>query len=74
MERLSHEEQQAAQEERSHRRAWKLEQFDADGDGKLTGEEKERAEAARKKHHKRHRHAPGHQPAVDHHDNAPQEP
>jgi len=67
----SKEERKAAKEKRSQQRAQDLEQFDADGDGKLTGEERQKANAARKKRRGR---GPGNRPAVDQPGNAPQEP
>jgi hypothetical protein len=42
-----------------------LERFDADGDGQLTAEEREQAQAARRMHHERRGRGPGNRPAVD---------
>jgi hypothetical protein len=50
-----------------------LEEFDANGDGKLTGDEKKQADAARKKRSKRRGRGPDNQPAVDQPGDAPQE-
>ena len=67
------EERKAAQEKRSNRKARELEQFDADGDGKLTGEEKEQRQGCAQKAPRATR-GPGERPAVDQTGNAPQEP
>ena len=49
-----------------------LEEFDADGDGKLSGEERKNAAAARKNRDKRQGRGPGDRPAVEDPGNAPQ--
>jgi hypothetical protein len=51
-----------------------LKRFDADGDGKLSDEEKQRAKAAHEKRTEQRGRGPGDRPAVDQPGNAPQEP